>query len=286
VDFYFQVLTNGIIFGAMFILVGLGFIFMFNMLGIFNVAHGAIYMTSGYLGYVLIVPTNLNPIIGILIVLIALVIFGIFMERYMFRPFASDFILQILVGVALAAILTTTANVVVSSHAYVIPSFVSGKIKTDFFMISYQAIAIIILAVVILSFIFWLANYTRWGRQMRALTQNREAAALQGVNVHFIAAGVAAIGCVLAGVAGIMMGTMYTLDPFMGEIMLSRILVLLILAGVGSLGGIFIIGLFMGIFYSALPIIVISNPYTADVITFGLVLVVLLFRPMGLFGHE
>jgi branched-chain amino acid transport system permease protein len=281
---FIQTSSNALILASIYILVGLGFAFLFNMLGIFNVAHGAIYMAAGYLGYVLIGSVGINPWLGFALVILIIGAFGIFMERFCFRPFLGDFFSQIMIGVAITGILTTTVNVGIGSHAFIIPSFIQGYLKMGPYSIAWDRVLTFAIGFIILGLIVVFANRTRWGQQMRAITQNKEAAALQGINIYHIAAIVSALGCALAAVAGIMVGSMYTLDPFMGQNILTKILILVILAGVGNLSGIFIVGLILGVLYSVLPMYLIGS--SSDAVAFALVCVILLFRPKGFFGYE
>ena len=167
---------------------------------------------------------------------------------------------------------------------YVIPSLVKGTLNAGHYSVSWDRIFSFGVGVAVLGLIVLFVNRTRWGKQMQAITQNREAAALQGINIFNISAIVTVLGCAMAAIAGVLMGSMYTLDPFMGQNTLTKILILVILAGVGSVGGIFIIGLILGTLYGVLPILVQGS--TSDALAYGIVCILLLIRPQGFFGHE
>ncbi len=279
-----QTIVNALVLAAIYILVSLGFAFLFNMLGIFNIAHGAIYMAAGYIGYLFIGSLGLNQWVSLLLVVIVMGAFGLFAERFFFRPFIGDFNRQIMIGVALIAILTTTVNILIGSQSYVIPSFVKGVFEVAGSGIKWERIFVFGLGAALLTLVILFVNRTRWGQQMQAITQNMEGAALQGINIHRISGLVAALGFALAGVAGVLVGSIYNLDPFMGDSSLTKILILVILSGVGSFKGIIIVGLVIGALYSVLPIYL---PGTAsDAVAVAIVLVILLFRPQGFFGHE
>jgi branched-chain amino acid transport system permease protein len=127
-------------------------------------------------------------------------------------------------------------------------------------------------------------NRTRWGQQMLAISQNIQGAALQGINVHRISALASFMGCALAAIAGCLMGSYLNLAPLMGDDMLVKVMILVMVAGVGSIGGIFIAGLILGILDAALP--VVTGGATSDAIVVMVVVVILLIRPQGFFGHE
>jgi branched-chain amino acid transport system permease protein len=279
-----QTITNALIMASIYILLGLGFAFIFNILGVFNIAHGALYMVSGYLGYLLIGALHINQWIGLISVVVAISVFGIFMERFCFRPFLRDFNRQLMICIVLSTVLETSVNITIGSQNFVIPKLVPGIIDIGPYSVAWDRIVVFALGIIILYLVFWFVNHTRWGMQMQAITQNIEGAALQGINIHHISAIVCALGCSLAALAGVQMGSMYILDPFMGSNMLGKILMLIFLAGVGSFGGIFLIGLIMGALYAGLPILLPGA--ASNAVALSIVCIILLLRPQGFFGRE
>ena len=105
-------LTNVLILSSMYILVALGFVFLFNMLGILNLAHGAIYMIGGYLGFLFVSKLGFNPWVALLLSTVIIAAFGLFLERFCFRPFVKDMNRLIMVCIAIAVILQTTVNII------------------------------------------------------------------------------------------------------------------------------------------------------------------------------
>ena len=279
-----QTLTNMLILASLYILVGLGFAFLFNMLGIFNIAHSSIYMVSGYLGYLFIGALGINQWLGFALVVIIISALGIFLERFCFRPFVGDFNRQIMVCVSLIAFLTTSVNIAIGSQKFVIPSLVKGVLNAGHYSVSWDRILAFGIGAIILILILLFINRTRWGQQMQAISQNREGASLQGININRISAFVCALGCGLAAIAGVLVGSMYSLDPFMGQSTLVKILILVILAGVGSFQGIFIVGLILGALYAGLPILLPGA--ASDAVAVVIVCIILLILPRGFFGHE
>jgi branched-chain amino acid transport system permease protein len=273
-----------LVLAAVYILVSLGFAFLFNMLGIFNVAHGSIYMAAGYLGYLFIEALGLNQWLGLIIVVILFAALGLFLEKFCFRPFIGDFNRQIMIGVAIIAILETSVNILIGSQMYIIPTFVEGTLEAGPYSVSWDRISAFVLGGVLLALVILFVNRTRWGQQMQAITQNMEGAALQGINIHRISAIVSALGCALAAIAGILMGSLYTLDPFMGDSTLIKILILIILAGVGSFQGVIFMGLLLGALYAILPLLI--QGAASDAVAVIIILIILLIRPQGFFGHE
>jgi branched-chain amino acid transport system permease protein len=276
--------TNVLILSAMYILVALGFAFLFNMLGIINFAHGAIYMIGGYISFAIIAATGIPSWASLLITTLIFAGFGVFMEKYCFRPFVGDFNSIIMVGVVITIIFQTVVNVMAGTKTLAVPAMVDTILKAGPFSISWQRIITFLIGAALLVVIIWFVNRTRWGEQMQAIAQNPEGAALQGVNIHRVSAMACALGCGLAAVAGCLMGAYLTLTPFMGDYMLVKVLILVILAGIGSTGGIVITGLILGILNAVLPVVI--NGAASEAVAVVIVVVLLLVRPQGFFGHE
>jgi len=276
--------TNFLILASMYILVALGFAFLFNMLRILNLAHGAIYMVGGYIGLSLIMILGFNQWIALLLTTLIIAAFGIFLEKFSFRPFVGDFNRIVMVCVAIAVVLQTAVNIIAGSKTLALPPFVEGVFRAGTFSVSYERMVTFAVGAALLGLAIWFVNRTRWGQQMQAIAQDIEGAYLQGINVRRISALASFIGCGLAAVAGCLMGAYLRLGPYMGDLMLIKALILVILAGVGSVSGILVTGLVLGALDAALPVLVPGAG--SDAITVGIVVVLLLIRPQGFFGYE
>ena len=279
-----NVSTNILILGAMYILVALGFAFIFNMLGIINFAHGAIYMIGGYVGFLIARSIGVDPWIALLLTTIILAGFGVFLEKFCLRPFVGDFNSIVMVGVAITIIFQTIVNIVAGTKVFTVPPLVTGIFKSGPFAISYGRLLTFAIGIILVIVVVWFVNRTKRGLQMQAVAQNMEGAALQGVNIHLVSTIACVLGCGLAAISGYLMGSYLSLTPFMGDYMLVKVLILVILAGAGSIGGIIITGFILGALNAILPILI--NGAAADAIAVGIVVVLLLFRPQGFFGHE
>jgi branched-chain amino acid transport system permease protein len=279
-----QTFTNLLILSAMYILVALGFAFLFNMLGIPNLAHGAIYMVGGYIGLALIAGLGINQWVALILTAIIIGAFGVFLERFCFRPFVGDFNRTVMICVAIIVILQTAVNIIAGTQTLSLPPFAEGILRVGPASVSHERITTFAIGAVLLGIIIWFVNRTKWGQQMQAISQDIEAAFLQGINVHRISALASFVGCALAAIAGCMIGAYLNLGPFMGDFMLIKVLILAILAGAGSISGIFITGLVLGSLDSVLPVLL--SGAASDAITVSIVVVLLLIRPQGFFGHE
>ena len=231
-------LTNFLILSSMYILVALGFAFLFNMLRILNFAHGAIYMVGGYLGLAFIILLGFNPWIALLLTTVIIAAFGLFLEKFCFRPFVGDFNRIVMVCIAISVILQTAVNIIAGTKTLALPPFVEGVLRAGSFSVSYERMVTFAIGAALLGLITWFVYRTKWGQQMQAIAQDMEGASLQGINVHRISALACFIGCGLAAVAGCLMGAYLRLGPFMGDLMLIKALILVILAGVGSINGV------------------------------------------------
>ncbi len=279
-----QTVGNVFILSSMFILATLGFAFLFNMLGILNLAHGAIYMVAGYLAYLFVEGLGLSHWISIPLVVIIIAALGIFMEKFCFRPFIGDLNRTIMICVAVIIILINTVNIGWGTESLGVPTFVEGVLKAGLFSTRWDRVATAAIGIIILILITLFVKRTKWGQQMQAITQNMEGASLQGISIHRISAIACALGFALVAIAGYLMAINYSLGPFMGQSMLVKILMMVMLAGVGSFEGIFIVGLILGILYSVLP--VLFPGAASDAIAVGIIVILMLLRPQGFFGRE
>lgn len=279
-----QVLINGLVLGVMYILASLGFAFIFNMLGTINLAHGALYMMGAYLCYYLCANAGMNNWIAMVIAALVLAAVGLVLERVMFRPFMADFDRIVMIGVALMTICQTITTVITGNQALVIPHYASGSVNVGSLTVTNERLLTFGIGMVLLLIALYIVNRTALGRQMEAVSQDRLGAALQGINIHQVSAIVCAIGCALAAIAGCFMGAYQGLSSNMGDTMNLRILMLVMLAGAGSMNGIIITGAIMGLLDSVFPLLVQGN--AGNALPIAIVVILLLIKPKGFFGHE
>jgi branched-chain amino acid transport system permease protein len=279
-----QTVINVVLLGVVYILMGMGFAFILNLLGIFNLAHGAIFMSASYGCYLLVVRLHLPGFVAFPLTVLVAAAFGVLVERFLFRPMKADFNRTMMVCIALSTILVTTFNRFLGTKVLAIPSLLKGTTTVGTYKVETDRILAFGIGVVILVAIIVFVDHSRWGAQMQAVTQNREGAALQGVRFGRVAAIACAVGFGLAAIAGVFMGSLYNLTPFMGDITLIKVLMLVILAGVGSFRGIFYVGALLGVLYGALPVVL--NGAVVDAAASIMVLALLVIRPQGFFGHE
>jgi branched-chain amino acid transport system permease protein len=277
-------IVNILMLSSVYILVALGFAFLFSLLRILNLAHGAIYMIGGYIGLIFITTFGLNPWIAVLLSAVIVGSFGLFLERFCFRPFINDFNRIVMIGVVIIIFLETTVNIIAGTQTLGLPPFLSGSTQFGPIDISNQRLIIFGISAILLLLTLWFAYRTRLGLHMLAISQNILGAALQGIKIHRISALASFIGCALAAIAGCFMGSFLYLTPFMGDYMLVKVLILVMIAGVGSINGILVAGLILGALDAVLPIL--AGGATSDAIVIMVIVVILLIKPQGFFGQE
>lgn len=279
-----NVAVNTLVLASMYILASLGFAFIFNMLGSVNLAHGAFYMTAAYITYYLCSRLGMNNWLAMLISTVVLALVGILMERFCFRPFQKEFDRVVMVSVAIMTMLQQLAVQISGSQTISIPAYASGSVDVGFLAITGEKLVTFAVGAVLLVATLFMVYRTKLGMQMEALSQDRMGAALQGIPVNKVSALVCGLGFAFAAVAGSMMGAYQQVSSNMGDNINVRILMLVMLAGAGSMNGILITGFLMALLDSICPII--WDSYTASSIACSAVVVLLLIKPKGFFGHE
>jgi branched-chain amino acid transport system permease protein len=283
-EIFTQTIINGIVLASVYILVALGFALIFSVMKILNFAHGTLYMVGAYICYYLASTFGLPPWAAILVSAVILGLFGIFLERFGFRYLKNDFDRNLMFSLVVIVFLQTTADITVGPYVKRVPSVLHGVTSVAGITISKERLAACIIAVCLLLAVYFLIRRTSLGREMLGVSQDRDAAALQGINIHRAAAVAFGLSVALAAVAGGLMGSIIMLNTYMGDIMLVKAITLVIIAGMGSLGGLFVSGLIIGFVDAILPIFIGGSG--SEVVAFGLAILILLVRPQGLFGQE
>ena len=279
-----NIVVNTLVLASMYILASLGFAFIFNMLGSVNLAHGAFYMLAAYITYYLCAKAGMNNWLAMLLSAVILAALGVLMERFVFRPFQKEFDRVVMVSVAIMTMLQQLAVQVSGSQTISIPAYGNGSVNLGFMLLSYEKLITFAVGLVLLIITLFMVYRTKLGMQMEAISQDRMGAALQGIPVNKVSALVCGMGFALAAVAGSMMGAYQQVSSNMGDNINVRILMLVMLAGAGSMNGILITGFLMALLDSVCPII--WDSYTASSIACSAVVILLLMKPKGFFGHE
>jgi branched-subunit amino acid ABC-type transport system permease component len=279
-----QYLLNVLVLSAIYIIVTLGFALTFSIAGILNLAHGVIYMLGGYGLYYLWVGLGLNPGVALLLVVLVTGSIGFGLEQVGFRRCLNSFERIILFGLAVIFIVETGINVTMGATAKAIPPLLPGVVHIGAASVDATRLGVLLISGLLLAATIVFVRNTKLGQEMLAVSEDREGAILQGIHVNRVSGLACAIGGCLAGIAGALMGSVMSLDPFMGDGMLMKAFEIITIAGIGGLEGILPAGLLLGGIDSILPTFV--GGAVSSAIGFCFVFVLLLVRPQGLFGHK
>jgi branched-chain amino acid transport system permease protein len=276
---------NGAIIGSAYGLMGVGLTLIFGLMNVVNFAHGELYMLGAFFVYTLVTIFQVNYFLAILLGMGGVLVFGAIIERLTIKPIRNAPILMTaLVTIGLSIFLKNTALVIWGGVPKKIPNpFPSASLKLGYVYVTQPRIFALLLTIGVIILLHYLIKKTKLGKAMRAPFENKDAAALMGIRVDRIYLYTFAIGSVVAAMAGILLGTIYLVYPTMGELAVLKAFIIVIMGGMGNFVGAFFCGIILGISES-LGAGFISTGYK-DAVGFVIVILVLLFRPQGLFGE-
>lgn len=288
---------NGLTIGGIYALIALGYTLVYGILFMINFAHGEIFMFGSFGGYwalTYLVNTGfaqrhvlISVISAFLLAMIISSALGALLERIAYRPLRHAPRLAPLISAIGASIfLQNVMMLIIKARMQVYPDIIpeefiefGGAIR-----VSYFQIFIILSSVLLMIGLYLFIQKSKTGRAMRAVAENREAAALMGVDVNRVVLVTFVIGSALAAAAGVMVGMYYTqINHMMGFIPGIKAFTAAVLGGIGNVAGAMLGGYFLGI-AEALGVLVMPAEYK-DVIAFGLLVLVLVFRPTGILGE-
>jgi branched-chain amino acid transport system permease protein len=243
-------------------------------------------MIGAYIAYVLQIAYGFHFAVTIIISMIIVGIIGIIIERVAFRPLQdAPHLTMFISAFAVAIFLEEFAAKIWGTLPKSIPSYTGRKIlTTSLVSISYDRLIILVAGLFLIFMCYLVIQYTKIGRSMRALAQNRYAAQLMGLNIPRISSITFAIGSALGAAAGALLGVVFPIYPTMGMLPILKGFVIIILGGIGSIGGAVLAGLFLGIIESLGAGYISSD--LKDAIAFIILVVFLIVKPTGIFGAQ
>jgi branched-chain amino acid transport system permease protein len=274
----------GLSIGAIYILMALGLTLMFGMMHIINFAHGAIYMLGAFVIYYFFHLWGIPYLLAFFIAMMLLGLFGFGVERFIYRTVKGNIEPTLVALLALTTLLQAAGYPVFGPLDKNVPSVFGGNYIIFGTPISAERLMIIPVAAVLVVALYLFINKTKMGAAMRSIEQDKEAAALQGVNVNMVNAMAFAVGFSLAAAAGALIAPIFKLDPMMGEQPLLKAFIIIILGGLGSIPGAILGGLILGFIDSVVATAV--GVELAFLLSFVFIILLLLFKPNGLFGYE
>jgi branched-chain amino acid transport system permease protein len=279
-----QATFSGLASGWIYVLIALGLALVFSIMRILMFAHGEIYMLGAYIVYYVSVKGGINFFWALMISALALGVAGIFIEKFMFRPIRGEMEPAILAAIGLTLVFQTTAVIAFGGYNKYIPSIFSGVLNLWGIRLSWDRLLIVFIGLALTLALFFVIRKTKVGQAMLAISQDPDAAALQGINVNHISSLSMGIGCALAAIAGGLMGSLLQLTPQMGTFAITKGIAVIVLGGIGSIPGAVLGGLILGLVDGIVPLF--ANSTIAAIAGFCVIILILLIKPKGLFGHD
>jgi branched-chain amino acid transport system permease protein len=270
--------------GGTYILIGLGLTLILSIMNILQFAHGEVYMLGAFTVYFFCVLHGVNLYASVLISMLTTAGVGLILERVFLRPLKGAFLSYVCVTMGLSLILQTSVLLVFSKGTKQLPSLWQGSFDVGGMFISRERVVAIVIALFLTLALYLFLKRTRYGLAMAASAENREGSLMQGINPNVMSAMAVAIGSGLAAVGGALGGSIFNLDPYMGGLAFLRGITLIVIGGLGSLPGVVVGGLILGVCESVFALFFGSQ--MGIIIPLVLVIAFLIFRPRGLFGHD
>jgi branched-chain amino acid transport system permease protein len=294
-DYFLALSTTGVIMGIIYALMALGLTLIFSILNVINFAHGEFYMLGGYFSYYLLTWfTDLNPLIAVIVGGLMVAILGLIFEFLFLRPMHLGRIERppeyaVLITFGLSFFLINLALAVFGPYPHRPPSFFEGAVDLGITRVSADRLFASFVSLLLMALLLLLINKTWIGKALQAVSQNKDAAAVVGINplrMNTLAFG---LGVGLAAIAGALLAPTFSIVPNVGAVPSIRSYVIIVLGGMGSIPGSILGGIMIGLVES------LGAGYFPDPsrgltykTSFGLLIfvLVLLLKPTGLFGRK
>lgn len=301
-SFWISQALNGLVLGGVYALVALGYTLVYGILFMINFAHGEVMMLGGIAGFFALqfaqargwMEGSALVVVGALLLILAIgmivsVLVGIALERVAYRPLRQAPRLVPLIS-AIGASLFLQYSVLlifgVSPHSYRKPALISGGLRLGDVFIPYTGAIIFFTSILMMLALYFIIQRTKLGRAMRAVAEDRSTAALMGVNVDAVIVATFVLGSALAGAAGVMLGFHNTVVKFnSGFIPGLKAFTAAVLGGIGNIPGAMFGALVLGLIEAIGPSALGIPTEYKDIIAFSVLVLILIFRPSGLFGE-
>jgi len=285
---FIQQMINGLTLGAIYALIALGYTMVYGIIKLINFAHGDIMMVGAYVGFFSISLFGSNIVMAMLYAMLACAIIGVIIEKIAYKPLRnSTRIAALITAIGVSLFLEYAMLFLMGPAQRVFPenAFPVSNYHFMGIMIANKDLFVIISAVVLMLILQYIIKMTKTGKAMRAVSEDQEAAVLMGISVDRTVSITFAIGSALAAAAGVMIGVYYnTVNPLMGIIPGLKAFVAAVLGGIGIIPGAMVGGFLMGILETMVS--GYSNSLYRDAVAFGVLILILLIKPTGLFGKN
>lgn len=286
---FFSFLINGISLGSVYAIIALGYTMVYGIAKMLNFAHGDVIMIGGYVIFTMANTFGLSPIVSIMIAVVLCTALGMLIENIAYKPLRGAPPLAVLItAIGVSYLLQNIALLIFGSNTRIFTSVVNVKpisLAQGQILISGETQVTIITCIIIMIALTLFVNRTKPGQAMQAVSEDRGAASLMGINVNGTIALTFAIGSALAAIASALLCSAYqTLTPYTGSMPGIKAFVAAVFGGIGSIPGAFIGGILLGIIENLSKGLISSQ--VADAIVFGVLILMLLIRPTGLLGKK
>jgi branched-chain amino acid transport system permease protein len=282
----YQAIVDGILVGGVYALMAVGLTLIFGVLDIINIAQGAMVILGAYLSYELAARLHLDLFLGLLVTVPAMFVIGVVIQWAFIRPLRGRerTSMTLLVSYAVALIIEGILYQTFGADDRQLNAwYVTSSVHVFGFYLPYIYLFGFALALVLVMALYGLLYRTGFGRSVRATMQDETAARLVGINISRVAAITFGIGVAVTAAGGMVYGATNSFNPNSGYDLISRLLAIIILGGLGSIGGALVASVFMITLESVVDI---WQPEWAIVVFYAALVIVLLIRPTGFFGRK
>ncbi|MCB1311338.1 MAG: branched-chain amino acid ABC transporter permease [Sedimentitalea sp.] len=283
-----QILVNGLYLGAQYALIALGLTLIFSLMNVLNFAHGQMYVLGGFVTYTIVSQLGLPFIVGLIGSAVTLAVVGAMIEKFLFRPVIRRSHREestMLLAAGIAFFLDAVILLLFGEKQRGVPKIINGVFNWDFRIIMpYDRILIGVLAIAMIAAFILFMQYSRAGRAMRALAQDRVAAQLMGVDVDRYSMIGFALGAMLAGLVGGLLVTITGVNLGMGGPTSIKAFMMIMIGGAGVISGAIAGGFILGMMESIGLTVLAAYGDITYLVIFASLMVFLAIRPQGLMG--
>ena len=278
-------LINGLSLGGIYAMIALGYTMVYGIAKMLNFAHGDIIMVGGYVIYVFMALHN--PLLAILMAVVFCVLLGVTVEKIAYKPLRGASPLAVLItAIGVSYLLQSLAQIIFGSANKMVTVYEFGAVKLLGVTVQVSALVTLGVTVVVMAALTLFVKYTRLGRAMIAVSEDKGAAQLMGINVNGIITVTFAIGSALAALAGLFyLLKAPSISSTLGAMPGIKAFTAAVIGGIGSIPGAMLGGILLGLVESISYKITVLAPYT-DAIEFSILIIILLVRPTGFLGKK